>query len=99
MNQLPPNPTPARVCGDTLREARPAVSLLTPAPSPAGSFIILCRWCGDVKDENGYRSLTDYEGEMLATNLSVTPSHGICPVCAATMHTEARQLLQQKGTK
>lgn len=102
MNELQTKPTPARVCGDTQRETRPPASTFTPAPSPAGSFITLCAWCGDVKDGDIFRPMHDYEGEMLACNLSVKVTHGQCPVCAAISHTQMLQLLgggKQKGTK
>lgn len=93
MNELQTKPTPARVCGDTQRETRPPASTFTPAPSPAGSFITLCAWCGDVKDGDIFRPMHDYEGEMIRRELGVQPTHGICPVCEALMHT---QLLQHQ---
>lgn len=96
-------PTPARVRGDIQRETPATVSQFSPAPSPAGSFVILCQMCGDVKDENGYRPLADYEGEVLRADLNVSISHGICPICTALYRTQSLQLktttLQQKETK
>lgn len=95
MNELQTKPTPARVCGDTQRETRPPASTFTPAPSPAGSFITLCAWCGDVKDGAGYRKLFADEEALMRQNLSVKITHAICPVCSALMHT---QLLQHQPT-
>lgn len=91
-------PTPDRAHGDTLREARPGLSQLHPAPSPAGSLLKLCAWCQDIWGTDGYRRQTEQDRQLVAATPREQISHGLCPVCEAVEHTKLLQLQTHKET-
>lgn len=75
--------------------ARPPECVPVAASAPE-QFVTLCMTCGDVKDGETWRALTDYEGETLRTELGVDITHAVCPQCQNDFMDAARILKHQQ---